>query len=409
MQEQIIEGHFAIPAPHGVRSWDIDPYDLSVLRDPVDYYAELRAKGPFVYLPKYAALAVGRYAETREVFSEWQRFVSSRGVGLTDFSIGTPWRSPSIVLEVDPPYHTRTRAVLTRVLSPRIIARLKDDFSAAAEKLIDRLLEHGEFDGVADFAEVFPTTVFPRAVGLRDSDPRLLLDYGEMVFNSLGPDNTLRRASLTEAETVVPWITRQCERALLHVDGIGAEIYVAADTGEITEQEASLLVRSLLSAGIDTTVAGIGNAVWCLANAPEQFARLTAEPALARNAFEEALRLTSPVHTFCRTTNGDTTVGEIAIAASTKILCVLGAANLDPAQWDEPMRFDITRKVIGHLGFGVGIHACVGQMLARAEGEAVLSALARKVAALEPTGPAQWRPNNAIRTLECLPLTMRAV
>lgn len=107
----MIEGHIEIDVPAGVPVWDVDPYDTAVLSDPEDYYAELRSKGPFAYISRYSMLACGRYEETKEVFSDWQRFVSSRGVGLQDFSLEEPWRPSSIVLEVDPPYHTKTRAV----------------------------------------------------------------------------------------------------------------------------------------------------------------------------------------------------------------------------------------------------------------------------------------------------------
>ena len=110
----MIEGHKEIEVPAGVPVWDVDPYDPAVLSDPADYYAKLRSKGPFAYISKYSALACGRYQETKEVFSDWERFVSSRGVGLQDFSLEEPWRPPSIVLEVDPPYHTRMRAVIER-------------------------------------------------------------------------------------------------------------------------------------------------------------------------------------------------------------------------------------------------------------------------------------------------------
>ena len=104
----------------------------SLLSKPENYYTELRAKGPFAYIPKYAGLACGRYDVTKEVFSDWHRFVSSRGVGLQDFRLEKPWRPPSIVLEVDPPYHDKTRRVLNRALSPKAVADLKNAFQVAA-------------------------------------------------------------------------------------------------------------------------------------------------------------------------------------------------------------------------------------------------------------------------------------
>jgi cytochrome P450 len=351
-------------------------------------------------------LACGRYAECREVFADSARFVSSRGVGLSDFAHDQPWRAPSIVLEVDPPDHTKTRTVLMRVLSPRRVNEWIKSFQDAADTLVDSLLERVAFDGVGDLAEVFPTTVCPHALGLHAPDRRRLVDYGAMVFNALGPDNDLRRAALAGAAELVPWIATQCQREQLEPGGFGAAIYAAADSGEISADEAGMLVRSLLSAGVDTTVTALGNALWCLATHPQQFRLLQDDPTLARATFEETLRFTSPVHAFCRTAAKDTTVGNINIGAGSKILCVLGAANLDPTQWTQAHQFDIARGASGHLAFGVGIHACVGQNVARAEGEAVLRALARKVGRLELDSSAQWRANNAVHGLDSLPLRM---
>jgi 4-methoxybenzoate monooxygenase (O-demethylating) len=232
----MMHGHIAIEPPKNVPVWDVDPYAPEILSAPEDYYAGLRSRGPFVFIPKYSILACGRYEETKEVFSDWERFVSSRGVGLQDFKLETPWRPHSIILEVDPPDHNKTRRVLTRALSPRIVAGLKDAFAAAADQLINDLLEKGTFEAVNELAEVFPTTVFPDAVGMRVTDRRRLVDYGAMVFNALGPDNEIRRTAMAKGPDIVPWITEQCLRESLRDDGIGAVIYAAADAGDITEE-----------------------------------------------------------------------------------------------------------------------------------------------------------------------------
>ncbi len=397
---ELIEGHKPIDPPKGVPVWDIDPYDEAILANPVPYYAELRTKGPFAYIPKYSILACGRHLETKEVFSDWQRFVSSRGVGLQDFALEEPWRPASIVLEVDPPRHTQTRKVIMRALSPGAVRELKEFFQIEANKLIDVLLAKNEFDAVTDLAESYPTTVFPKAVGLKNVDAKILVNYGAMVFNALGPDNKLRRDAMAMGKTIVPWIMEQCKRENLYDNGFGASIYASADAGDITPEEAGMLVRSLLSAGVDTTVTAIGNALWCFANFPEQFEILKAKPELARAAFEEVMRFTSPVHSFCRIAGADTSVNGINIVEGTKILCVLGSANLDTDQWSDADKFDITRRATGHLALGSGIHGCVGQNVARAEGEAILSAIANKVSAIKQLGEAVWRPNNAIHALD---------
>lgn len=399
----MIEGHLAIEPPAGVPVWDVDPYDEAILANPAGYYAELRAKGPLVYIPAYAILTCGQHEVTQEIFADHERFVSSRGVGLLDFTLAEPWRPPSIVLEVDPPYHTQNRRVLTRALSPRAVADLRDTFQAEANRLVESL-RGADFEGVTALAEVFPTTVFPPAVGMRNIDTRKLVDYGSCLFNGLGPDNALRRQALDRMPPIAAWIMEQCQRENLEPEGFGATIYAAADDGEITQEEAALLVRSLLSAGIDTTVTGIGNMLWCLATNPEALAALKADPGLIRHAFEEVQRFTSPVHSFCRTAGVDTEVAGVQIKKGTKILCALGAANLDEDKWPKAACFDIARKPLGHLGMGTGIHSCVGQNVARAEAAAVLTAIVDQIEAIELTGDTVWRPNNAIHALDQLPM-----
>lgn len=402
----LVHGHKPIAPPQGVPSLDVDPYSLSNLTER-SYFDDLHTKGPFVYLPQYSMLACGGYEVTKEVFSDHERFVSSRGVGLSDFGLEEPWRPASIILEVDPPYHTKTRRVIMRGLSPKVVRNLRDAFKADAERLIDSVISRGEIDAVVEIAEAFPTKVFPEAVGIKEPDSKMLIEFGSIVFNAIGPENDLRNRAMARNPDVMPWIMDRCSRAQLTSDGIGATFYDAADAGEITEHEAGMLVRSLLSAGVDTTVTGIGNALWCLAENPEEYEKLKADPdGMALPAFEETLRYTSPVQAFCRTACVDTEVAGVKIEEGSKILCVLGAANMDPAHWENPDKFDISRKAAGHLALGVGVHVCVGQNIARAEGQAVLRALAERVDRIELTGDAVWRPNNAIHALDRLPLRL---
>ena len=404
----MIEGHRQIVPPAGVPSWDVDPFTPEVLSDPAPYFADLRARGELVFLPRYSVLAVGRYQTTHDVFSDHENFVSSRGVGLSDFKLDSPWRKPSIILEVDPPEHTRTRKVMSRALSPKVVRDFSDLFRETAERLVDEALEKGTIEAVTEFAEAYPTTVFPAAVGMRDTNPRFLVDYGAMVFNAVGPDNEIRRNSMSRQCEIVPWITDACARDRLTEDGLGARIYAEADAGEITHAEAAMLVRSFLSAGVDTTVTGIGSALWCLSRNPGEWEKLKEDPKLVRPAFDEVLRYTSPVHTFFRTAGRDTEIAGFPVEEGSKILCALGAANLDPEKWDEPDVFRVDRRPKGHVAFGAGIHGCVGQNVARGELAAVLQALIEKVHRIEPAGEAEWRPNNSIHALDKLPLRLIA-
>ncbi len=395
-------GTGAPPVPH----LDIDPFAIDFFENPYPAQAALREAGPVVYLDKWNVYGVARYAEVNAVLNDPLTFCSSRGVGLSDFKKEKPWRPPSLILEADPPAHTRTRAVLSRVLSPATMKAIRDHFAAAAEAKIDEFLQRGTIDAIADLAEAYPLSVFPDAMGLKQEGREHLLPYAGVVFNAFGPPNELRRTAIERSAPHAAWVAEQCQRQNLSPGGFGAAIHAFSDTGEITADEAPLLVRSLLSAGLDTTVNGIGAAVYCLVRFPEELARLRGDPSLARNAFEEAVRFESPVQTFFRTTARDVEIGGSQIGEGEKILMFLGAANRDPRRWDEPDRYDIARKTSGHVGFGSGVHMCVGQLVARLEGEVVLSALARKVARIEIAGPVKRRYNNTLRGLESLPIKL---
>jgi 4-methoxybenzoate monooxygenase (O-demethylating) len=388
---------------------EVDPFCGEFFENPFPAHEELREAGPAVWLSRYDIWAVARYQQVHAILNDWQTFCSSRGAGLTDFAKEKPWRPKSLVLETDPPLHDRTRRVLNRVLSASAMTRLRERFAKEADALVDELLERGSFDAITDLAEAYPLTVFPDAMGMPRENRHFLLPYGNMVFNSFGPRNEFFQAAVADAEPVLAWLQRQMQRDAFAPEGFGAAIHAASDTGELTEEEAPIVARSLLTAGVDTTVSGIGAAVYCLARFPEQFARLRADPSLARATFEEAVRYESPVQTFFRTTTRPVDIGGTAVDEGEKVLMFLGAANRDPRHWERADEYDITRRVIGHVGFGSGIHQCVGQLLARLEGECVLSALARKVVSIEIMGPTKRRYNNTLRALASLPVTLRPV
>ncbi len=398
-------GGTAGSVPH----FDFDPFSIEFFADPFPVHEKLREAGPLVYLDRWNVYGVARYAEVHAVLNDPSTFCSGRGAGLSDFAKEKPWRPPSIILEADPPAHARTRAVLNQVLSASALKPLRAHFTAIAEAKVDELLARGSFDAVADLAEAYPLSVFPDAMGLSNEGRENLLPYAGLVFNAFGPPNELRREAIERSAPHQSYVSAQCQRENLAPGGFGACIHAHTDSGDITPEEAPLLVRSLLSAGIDTTVNGIGAAVYNLARFPDQFAKLRADPSLARNAFEEAVRYESPVQTFFRTTTREVAIGGHAIGEGEKVLMFLAAANRDPRRWERPETYDITRRTSGHVGYGSGIHMCVGQLVARLEGEVMMTTFARKVGSIEITGPVKRRYNNTLRGLDSLPITIKPV
>ncbi|HZT52167.1 MAG TPA: cytochrome P450 [Stellaceae bacterium] len=390
----------------GIPVLDHDPYAEDFLADPYPAYAEMRLAGPVFRLGRYDVAGVARFEEVHAALSDWKSFGSAAGVGLADFHKEKPWRPPSLLLETDPPLHDRTRGIINRVMSPQALRQLREGFTRDAVALIERLVARRRFDGVKDLAEIYPVKVFPDAVGLPAEGRENLLPYGDMAFNAFGPLNDRFRQSAARADVVVPWIMASCARERLAPGGLGAAVYEAVDRGEASAAEAALLVRSFLTAGMDTTVAALGSALYCFATNPGEWAKLRADRGLARAAFEEVVRCESPIQCFFRTTTRPVRFAGAALDAGEKVLLFFGAANRDPAQFEDADRFDITRKPKAHVGFGAGIHHCVGQMIARLEGEIVLTVLAERVRTLALDGAPERRFNNSMRGLARLPLAV---
>ncbi len=384
----------------------IDPFSDEFLADPFPALARLRDAGPVVYLERYGVFAVARHEQVQAVLKKPGVFSSAAGVGITNIATENPWRKPSILLEVDPPVHTHNRKVVARALAPRSLAYLQEVFDRRAAELAAELVARGSFDAVPDLAEIFPTRVFPEAFGIADDGRDQLLAYGAMVFNGHGPRNHLFESSMAGAESVIGWITQQCSRSSLRPDGLGALIYAGVEASEVTEDEAAMLVRSFLSAGLDTTVSAIALGVLDFARNPAQWQALRQDRSLARNAFEEVVRIESPVIGFFRTTSEPVPLDGASLPAGVKVLVFFAGANRDPRRWDQPDRFDIRRKVAGHMGYGTGVHNCVGQVIARMEGEAVFRALAERISSWRLGGEPRPRLNNTLRGLDTLPVAV---
>jgi len=383
---------------------DLDPFDRAFLNDPVRYYPSLREAGPVFYLSKYGIYGMARFAPVKSALDDHVTFCSGRGVGLSDFSKETPWRPPSLLLETDPPEHDRARRIVNRIVSLTALRQLTDKWSTAATRLVDEITIRQRVDFITDVAEVFPLRVFPDAIGIQQYGRENLLPYASATFNAFGPRNELFEATNVAAASAIDWVAASCKRSNLQEGGWGAAVHEAADRGECTEAEAERLVRSFLSAGVDTTVNGIGNMLYAFAQHPKQWEALRANPSLVKKAFEESLRWLSTVQTFFRTTTRAVDVEGYRLPEGSKVLLFLAAANQDPQKWADATEFKIDRTLGGHVGFGSGIHACLGQMVARMEAELMLGAMVRRIKSIRPVASPIRRLNNTLLAFASVPV-----
>jgi len=197
--------------------------------------------------------------------------------------------------------------------------------------------------------------------------------------------------AMKDTGPVISWVERCCSREHLSADSLGMQMFLAADRGEVTQDEAKLLVGILLSAAADTTVMTLATAIRAFALFPEQYQLVRADPSLVRPAFDESLRWDSPSRMAGRITMRDVEIEGVVIPRGERCGLMFAAANRDPRKWVQPERFDVRRDNRGHLGWGQGIHACVGRVLAGLEADALLGAVARHIESFEMAGdPEPW-------------------
>ena len=389
----------------------VDPFDDANLSNPHPFHHALREAGPAVYLEKYGVYALGRYHDVRSALHDWQTFQSGAGVGLYDYRVDNSRPPAGELLEADPPQHDAGRAAMEKVLGPRSLAKLRTHWFEQADEFVDDALSRSgeEFDAVEVLSRAFPMQIFPDALGLPRAGRENLLPFADFVFNDFGPRNERVTQGEIAMGTVAGWFMEHSQREKLTNDGFGAAVWAATDKGDIMPGQAPILNNAMLAAGMDTTVHGLGALLLGFARFPEQWHKLVETPALASNAFYEAVRWQSPVQTFFRTATRDITVGDFVVPEGKKILLFLGSANRDPRRWSNPDDFDISRDSSGHVGFGAGVHQCVGQHVARLEAEALLAALIRRISHIELAGEPVPHLNNTLRALESLPVrvTMR--
>lgn len=388
---------------------DRNPLGAGFALNPFPVYKELREAGPVIWLEKLGVWGVFRDSLVRELLTDFERFTSKGGTGLQNNFREKPWREPSVVQDVDPPEHGRTRSIFTRVLSPGALNRLKKRFADDAERVVDRILEKGGFDGVDDFAKIFPVKVFLDAVGVPDGERDNVLIYNDLVRKSRTiPLDQWDPSDRKTAEGIAVWIDKFCSRESVAPNSFGSEIYASVDAGEITEHEGRLMVRTFISAGTETTIAAIASTLYYLVTNPDQWDVVKADPAKVRPAFEEALRIDPPAQFGGRCASEAMEWEGVRIGKHDKILGFIAAANRDPARWADPDKYLVSRSTIGHLGLGTGIHGCVGQMLARLESEVLLKALFSRVDALELTGE-PVRNRSGFRGFQSLPMRVSQV
>jgi len=389
--------------PGGVPISDLDPFTVEAIREAQAFDGSLREMASVVYLPQYDIWVVGRHAEVNLVASDWRNYSNTSRPFHDPNSI-----RPEILLNFDPPEHARVRTVIQKVLAPAVMNRIRDLFVRAADELVERLVASGSVavNGHRDVAAAYVLKAFPDAIGLPQEGRHHLLHFSDAVFNTFGPPNDILLRGIERGAGAIAWVEANCKRETLAPGGLGAAMYEAADRGTVTEEEAELLVKTMYAAGADTTILGIGSLLRAFAEFPEQWEILKKDPSLSRQAFEEILRYECPARFGGRITVREVEIAGLRVPAEARMMMLWMAAGRDPRRWENADQYDLNRKLSGHVGMGYGVHACVGQSLARLEGECIFAALARKVDRIELIGEPETAINMAAHGYDELPIRL---
>jgi 4-methoxybenzoate monooxygenase (O-demethylating) len=366
-----------------IPEFDTDPFSHESVRNANAVDDRLRELAPVVKLPGEDILMLARFEHVSSGLKDWKTFSST----------SRPWHDPNsvrpeLLLTDDPPKHTHVRSVVANALSPKAMNQMAEAFRADARQIVSNLRrrEGDVIDVAADITQAFVYKVLPDLIGLPEKGREHMYAFGNMVWATMGPMNALFYEAMQDTDEVIKWAGAVCKRENLSAGSLGMAMYEAADRGEITAAEAELLVGILLSAAADTTVLTLANTIRAFSEFPDQYQLVRSEPKLARAAFEESLRWDSPSRMAGRIAQVDVEIDGYTIPAGTRCGLMFAAANRDPRRWEDPYRFDVRRPNTGHLGFGFGVHACVGRVLALLEADALITAIAESITAFEPAG-----------------------
>ncbi|MDQ1599679.1 MAG: hypothetical protein QOD68_1153 [Actinomycetota bacterium] len=386
----------------------LDLADPAVVADPYPSFDRARAVAPVQWHEGLGLWLAFTHAEANAV--------------LRDRRLGRLWRDKdpaerfasfnlihrNAILEMEPPDHTRLRRLISTAFARGHVERLRPWVQSVAEALLDDV-DLASFDLIADYAEPLPVAVIAELLGVPVADRPLLRPWsaGIVAMYEYGRSEAeSARAVIAAAEFTAYMRDLAEERRRSPREDLVSHLVAAEDDGErLTADELVASAILLLNAGHEASVNAFGNGTVALLAHPDQVARLREDGALVGTAIEEMIRYDSPLQLFERTAKEDVVLGDVTVPAGGKVAAMLGSANRDPAAFDRADTFDVGRRPNPHIGFGAGVHHCLGAPLARMELQISLPTLLRRCPGLHLTGEPVRRPTFVLRGYSSVPVS----
>ncbi|GLV54548.1 putative cytochrome P450 YjiB [Dictyobacter sp. S3.2.2.5] len=372
-------------------------------RNPFPWYREMRERYPVYYSHEFHSWFITRYSDVQRVISDPQLFSSEQSIRARPTSrIQTTTRP---LLWTDPPRHRQLRSLINQAFTPRTIANLAPRITEIVHSHLDQVALQGQMDVVSDLANPLPIIVIAELLGVPIQDQQRFKHWSDIIVS---PARQQKKQAVIEMNTYFQMVVEQ-RRQHAQDDLISALLSAHIEGTYLTDAEILSFCRLLLVAGHETSTNLIGNALLTFDEHPEVIEELQARPDLLPGAIEEVIRYRTPIQRLRRAITVDTQLGEHRIKAGEIVSPVLGAANRDETQFSASETFNIHRSPNRHIGFGHGIHFCIGSSLARLETKIALDILLSRFASLRriPDVPLQHVASSFVYGVNSLPMTFR--
>jgi cytochrome P450 len=373
-----------------------DPYDFDIDADPYPVWKRMRDEAPLYYNEKHDFFALSRFDDVRECITDWKTYISGKGSVLELIRSGMEI-PPGVILFEDPPAHDVHRSLLSRVFTPKRMTEIEPQVRTFCARALDPLVAEGKFDFIHDLAADMPMRVIGMLLGIPEDDQEAIrdeIDEGMRLEEGTAPDRSQQPGlGVMDGSRYAEYVDWRADHPSddLMTELLNAQFEdVDGKMRGLTRDEILNYIGLLAAAGNETTTRLIGWAGKVLAEHPDQRRELAEDPALVPGAIEELLRYESPSPVQARYITRDVEHYDQKVSEGSVLLLMNGAANRDERKFDAPDHFDIHRKQ-QHLGFGYGIHFCLGSHLARLEGRIALEEVLRRF----PTWQVDW--DNAVQ------------
>ena len=391
------------------------PYDYRIHEDPYPVYARLRNEAPLYRNDELDFWALSRHQDVAAAFRDPSQFSSANGVSLDPAAWGPYAHRTMSFLALDPPRHTRMRALVSKGFTARRVRELEHQIRALARRHLGAAVARGDFDFVADFAGLLPMDVISEMIGVPEADRDEVRKLADTVVHREDGLFDVPQAGMEAALTLVGYYAdllaqRRAARGgrADRGDLTSALLEAEIDGDRLTDDEIIGFLFLMVVAGNETTTKLLSNAVYWAWRNPAELAKPLADPGRIGGWVEETLRYDASSQVIARTVTEDFTTHGQTVPAGERLLLLIGSANRDPAAFPDPDDFDLDRDTSALISFGSGRHYCLGANLARLEAQIALAEFTRLVARYE-IDDARAQPVHSVnvRGFATLPMWVR--